>query len=182
MEGELMVKRKELKFAHEDAVLLGFIGYIESNGGHIEVVDKPDPPEAIVKINGKKTWIEVTDAFLDRRHAISLTSCSSEDVEDQPDDRRMIIEPDAIFRSQLVSVISKKYEKKSMIKIKDELGGGILLVGVFTPFNTARGIVQEENKTIEKLIQSKSCKVFNEIYVYDGTGAREYCRIYPLCS
>ncbi|MEZ9576235.1 MULTISPECIES: hypothetical protein [unclassified Vibrio] len=68
-----MVKRRDLKQVHENAVLQQFSKYMENLGITLDVLETPDPPEAIIEINGKKTWLEVTDAFLDKDHAIGLT-------------------------------------------------------------------------------------------------------------
>lgn len=174
----LVVTRRNLKEVHENSVLLAFENHLKQSGHEFKVIDRPDPPEAIVEIDNQKTWIEVTDAFLDIAHAISLTSRASEDMVHQRDDGRLIYEPDATFRKQLIDVISKKYDKATMQLLRNQLGCGILLVGIFTPFNTARGIVKEESNAIDNLIASKNCNVFDEIYVYDGTGAREFHRIY----
>ncbi len=76
-----MVKRRDLKQVHEDAVLQQFSKYMENLGNTFNVLGTPDPPEAIIEINDKETWLEVTDAFLDKDHAIGLTTGVSEDVE-----------------------------------------------------------------------------------------------------
>lgn len=76
--------------------------------------------------------LEVTDAFLDKDHAISLTTGVSEDVEHISDSGRLVIDPDQRFSSVLQSVIEAKYDKASMQSIFQERGAGILLVGTVT--------------------------------------------------
>jgi hypothetical protein len=76
-----MVKRRELKGVHEDVVLRQFKAHLENDGGHLNILDRPEPPEAIADLNGERTWIEITDAFLDKDHAIGLTSFASDDVD-----------------------------------------------------------------------------------------------------
>lgn len=173
-----MVKRRDLKKVHEDAILQQFSKYMKNLGNTFEVLDTPDPPEAIIEINAKKTWLEVTDAFLDEDHAIGLTTGVSEDVEHKSDSRRLVIEPDERFSSMLRSVIEAKYDKASMQSIFKDQGAGILLVGIFTPFASAADIAQSEAKTISELVAKKSVKVFDNIYVYDGTGQRSFHSIY----
>jgi len=173
-----MVKRRDLKQVHEDAVLQQFSKYMESLGNSFEVLETPDPPEAIIEINGKKTWLEVTDAFMDKDHAIGLTTGVSEDVEHISDSGRLVIEPDERFLSVLQSVIEAKYDKASMQSIFQAQGAGILLVGIFTPFASAAEIARYEAKSISGLVAKKSVKVFDNIYVYDGTGRRNFHSIY----
>ncbi len=173
-----MVKRRDLKQAHEDAVLQQFSKYMKNLGNTFDVLDTPDPPEAIIEINAKKTWLEVTDAFLDKDHAIGLTTGVSEDAEHISDSGRLVIEPDKRFSTVLQSVIEAKYDKASMQSIFQEIGAGILLVGIFTPFASAADIVKSEAKRISDLVAQKSVKVFDTIYVYDVTGEIRFRLIY----
>lgn len=173
-----MVNRRNLKDVHENAVLSDFRKHLQNHGIVMEICSRPEPPEAMVDIGGRRTWIEITDAFLDKAHAIGLTSGAADDVTHTPDSRRLIVDPDAIFRYQLLSVIDKKYEKSTMQKIALADGPGILLVGAFTPFNKARQIVQENKKSIEDLVSEKSIDVFDQIFIYDGHGNREFHLVY----
>ena len=177
-----MVKRRDLKQAHEDAVIQQFSKYMENLGKTFNVLETPEPPEAIIEINDKKTWLEVTDAFLDKDHAIGLTTGVSEDVEHRSDSGRLVIEPDERFSSVLQSVIEAKYDKASMQSIFQERGSGILLVGIFTPFTSAADIAQSESKSISDLVAKKSVKVFDTIYVYDGTGQRSFHSVYSAMT
>lgn len=169
-----MVSRRNLKSVHEDAVLRQFKEYLASNGVQLNVMGRPEPPEAIVELNGKRTWIEITDAFLDKDHAISLTSGVSDDIEHMPDGGRLIIDPDEKFSAVLRSVIEAKYDKASMRSITASQGSGILLVGIFTPFTTAVAVAHEEAEAIARLVLEKSVQVFEVIYVYEGTGQRSF--------
>lgn len=173
-----MVNRRELKSIHEEAVLQHFKAHVEAQGRSLNVLDRPDPPEAIVEIDGRNTWIEITDAFLDERHAIGLTSSVCDDVEHRPDSGRLIVAPDESFSSALHVVIEAKYDKASMHKVSAKLGPGILLVGVFTPFTTAAEVAKDEAGAIAKLIFSKQEKIFEKIYVYDGYGQRKFHVLY----
>jgi len=175
-----MVSRRDLKNAHEEAVLSQFKAHLESIDVRLEILGRPEPPEAIVELNGNRTWIEITDAILDKDHATSLTSGASDDREHIRDDRRLIVEPDATFSSALYSVIEAKYNKASMRSIARDLGSGILLVGIFTPFTTAEAVAHDEASAVASLISAKPIQVFNTIYVYDGTGKRSFHVLYRL--
>ena len=58
------MKERELKNADEDAVLESFKDHCSSVGKILEVKSRPDPPDAIVTIDGNNTWIEITGAWL----------------------------------------------------------------------------------------------------------------------
>ena len=169
-----MVKRRDLKSRHEEAVLQHFKAHLEGQGVSLAILDRPEPPEAIVEMGGERTWIEITDAFLDMKHAIGITSGACDDVEHIPDDGRLVIAPDETFSIALHSVIEAKYDKDSMRAIAAAEGPGILLVGVFTPFTTAEEVARTEAASIAELISSKPDKIFSKIYAYDSTGERQF--------
>ncbi len=173
-----MVNRKDLKSAHEDAVLRQFGVHLKCSGINFKILGRPEPPDAFVEISEKKSWIEITDSFLDKRHAIGLTTRASDDVEHSPDDSRLVIDPDEKFSKTLYSIVAKKYDKPSMHRIAEVHGPGILLVGVFTPFTTADAVSHDESAAIAEIISSKPVQVFRTIYTYDGTGQRNFHVLY----
>jgi hypothetical protein len=173
-----MLNRRKLKSAHEDAVLQHFQSYLRNNGFALQILTRPEPPEAIIDIDGRETWIEITDAFLNKAHAISLTSGACDDVKHVVDGNRLVVEPDETFSNVLHSVIEAKYDKGSMRTIAKIRGPGILLVGIFTPFTTAKEVAQDEAVAVAQLATSKPIKVFETIYVYDGTGQRTFHALY----
>lgn len=173
-----MVSRRDLKSAHEDAVLRQFKAHLESSGSRLEIIERPEPPEAIVELDGNCTWIEITDAFLDKEHAIGLTSSAAVDVDHVPDDGRLVLDPDATFSAALQRVINAKYDKATMQRISNAMGPGILLVGVFTPFTTAQAVAHEEAASVAKLVAQKPVQVFSTIYAYEGTGNRTFHVLY----
>lgn len=173
-----MVNRRDLKKVHEEVVLQHFKAYLEAQGIGLEILDRPEPPEAIVRVGGERMWVEITDAFLDKQHAISLTSGACDDVTHIPDDKRLVFSPDEMFSSVLHAVIEAKYDKDSMRSIAAAEGPGILLVGVFTPFTNAEEVASTEAASIAALVSGKSDKVFCTIYAYDGTGQRQFHVLY----
>lgn len=173
-----MVARKDLKSVHEAAVLQHFKEHLGAQGIALDVLATPEPPEAIVEIGGVRTWIEITDAFLDQKHAIALTSGACHDTRHIPDDRRLIVDPDEVFASVLRSVIAAKYDKATMRAFAASEGPGVLLVGVFTPFATAAEVANDEAAAIADLVSGKADQIFDTIYVYDGYGRREFHVLY----
>lgn len=169
-----MVTRRELKNVHEEAVLRHFKAHLETQGVYLDILERPEPPEAIVEMDGQRTWVEITDAFLDEQHAIGLTSGACHDTKHIPDDKRLVINPGEMFSAALHSVIEAKCDKASMRAIADAEGPGILLVGVFTPFTTAEEVACAEAASIADLVSEKPSNVFKTIYVYDGYGQRKF--------
>lgn len=162
------MKRNEIKNAHENSVIDSFKKYSDSLGNIIEVIRKPEPPDAIITINGNPSWIEITDAFFSRELAESITTHIADDKEHKPvpNEKRFCIDPDGKFSSVLESVIVEKYDKQSIGKVYERLGGGILLVGVINPFSGAQDLVNTEKQKIEEVVRSKEPR-FKEVYLYD---------------
>lgn len=165
------MKRYEIKNAHEDSVLESFKKHSAVSNETIEIISKPEPPDAIVTINGNTTWIEITDAFFNKEFAESITTYVADDKVYKPIPKRKgpYIEPDKHFSNVLEGVIVKKYDKASIGKVYKEHGAGILLVGIYNPFSHAGVLVRTEKEKILNAINSKEQR-FNKIYLYSIHG------------
>jgi hypothetical protein len=162
------MKHREKQSAHEQSVLDSFGVYLVERGSSLEVVARPDPPDAIVKIDGKDCWIEITDAFQNSDWARSLTSYAADDKDHQPYQSRVIYEPDSEACERVKAVILKKYEKNSMNGLLVKYGQGVLLVGAYTPLTSPEEIIEQAGEVILTEIASKSA-VFKSIYLYRNT-------------
>ena len=162
------MKRRDVKEVHENAVLEKFKNYCLKNGETLTIISQPDPPDAIVEINEGKTWIEITDAFLSRELAESITSHIAEDKKHKPisKGKRIVIEPTNQFSNTLKEAILKKYTKASIRNVYKEYGQGILLVGIITPFSDAKEAAKSDADLIRKAISSEE-KCFQKIYFYN---------------
>ena len=161
------MKRNKIKNVHEDSVLDSFKKHSASLNNIVVVISKPEPPDAIITINGNTTWIEITDAFFSRELAESITTHVADDKKHKPvpKDKRFCIEPDEQFSSVLERVIVKKYDKESIGSVYKQYGSGILLVGIINSFSDAQELISTEKQRILEAIKLKE-KRFNEIYLY----------------
>lgn len=162
------MKRNEVKNVHENSVIDSFKRHSNSLGSFIEITSKPEPPDAIITINGNPCWIEITDAFFSPELAESVTTHAADDKPHKPvpKEKRFCIDPDEKFSSILESVIIKKYDKDSIGNVYKQYGSGILLVGIINPFSGAKDLAKTEKKRIEDAVKSKEPR-FCEIYLYD---------------
>lgn len=162
------MKRNEIKDVHEDSVLEGFKKHCASLNQVIDVISKPEPPDAIITINGNTTWIEITDAFFSPELAESITTHIADDktYKPVPKEKRFSFDPDEQFSSVLESVIVKKYDKGSIGRVYKQYGCGILLVGIINPFSDAKELINTEKPRILEAIKPKVQR-FDEIYLYD---------------
>ena len=159
------MNRREIKDQHESSVLKSFEGYLLENEKRLLIKERPDPPDALVIINEKATWIEITDAFFNHEFARSLTSYAANDMDHIPADGGLYIEPDASFEQNVQTVVSKKYQKNSLLNVYEKHGAGILLVGLYSPF-AAVDEVKELVKVVSEL-KAQGDGRFNKIYMYD---------------
>lgn len=162
------MKRTEVKDAHENSVLASFIKHSASINVSVNLITRPEPPDAIVSINGKTTWIEITDAFINREIAESITTRVSIDkvYRSIPKEKRFVIDPDETFREILIDVIVRKYEKESIGSVYQQYGKGILLVGIVNPFSEARELAVTEKSKVLDAIKLQEDR-FDAIYLFD---------------
>lgn len=129
------MKRRDVKDHHEKSVIDSFQGYLASNGATLTVVDRPDPPDAIVDINGARSWVEITDAFTSDAVARSITSAPADDVPHWACGKTVALNPDESFEEILTKVINKKLSNRQLQSIASNSGKGILLVGIYSVFH-----------------------------------------------
>lgn len=157
------MKRRDVKDHHEKSVLDSFKSYLASNGTTLMVVDRPDPPDAIVDINGTRSWIEITDAFTSDTVARSITSAPTDDVPHWACEKTTVLNPDESFEEILIKVITKKLINKQLQSITSTSGKGILLVGIYSVFH--------DNSDFPRLLEVARNvhtinSMFSEIYLY----------------
>ena len=160
-----MVLRSKIKGVHESNVLSSFGEYLQSKGYFLIVETQPDPPDAFVKINGKDTWIEITDAFFSQEVAISVTSYASDDVRHRPSQGGLVINPDETISTRIESVILEKLNKQTMVSIAHSNDKGILLVGFFGPFFNLDAAANNLTETLKDRLRSQF--IFESVYLYD---------------
>lgn len=159
-----MISHRDLNSIHESAVLDSYKNFLSSQGKVLEVIDRPDPPDAIVKIDGVVTWIEITDAHFSHETAISITSHAADDKVHIPSKGALVGDSDSITNERVESTIKAKLQKKTMQSIATSNKPGILLVGLYGPFFDIFEV--ESNFSDEFKAELKAQNIFSSIYVY----------------
>ncbi|GGE49915.1 hypothetical protein GCM10007421_25300 [Halopseudomonas oceani] len=160
------MNRRDIKKAHEQSVIRSFKHYLERAGRTLSIVGYPDPPDAVVVLDGTPSWIEITDAFIGADFARSLTSFAADDVEYIPVGRGVALNPDESFIEEVVAVVEKKYAKASITEVFESSGAGILLVGLYSPFVFEREV--EHIVGVLSAIRQQHDDRFSELYVYNA--------------
>lgn len=160
-----MIARRYLKDEHELSVLKSFTRYQRDHGNQLTIVARPDPPDAIIDANGKRGWIEITDAFFSQEVAISITSYAADDVPHRPSSGGQVDDPDATTQRAIESVIRAKLAKPSMQKLANDMGPGTLLVGLYGPFFDVGEIASNLSAAFMKEVAQQT--IFDSIYLYE---------------
>ncbi|WP_207060893.1 hypothetical protein [Motiliproteus sp. SC1-56] len=159
------MKRREAKEKHEQSVLHSFEKYLLNKGVTLKIIGHPEPPDALVNIDGKETWVEITDAFLNEELARSISSYPADDVPHIHTKRKLIIDPEQIYEGVVQDVVLAKYNKNAIRNVYKMYAQGILLVGLFSPFVDIEDI--EDLVLKIKIIKNGSDNRFGKIYLYD---------------
>ena len=142
--------RKEIKDRHERYVVDQFIHFWdEHHRERFHVVERPDPPEAIVESPQRRTWIEVATVYIADQWARDLHSYANPDEEHVPMASGPYTSIDATFAKRFLKVLSNKLSKKSYETVVRMLGPGILLLDIKSPWfgnDTCEMMAQECRK------------------------------------
>jgi hypothetical protein len=129
-----MANRAETKSKHETAVLDAALAeHNRIHGLALAVVDRPDPPDAILSDGATTTWLEVTDAFFSVDWAKDLFSYASSEAH-KPMAEGGYAEPDAQLASNFCDLLLQKSGKNSYASVISAYGPGILVVGLESPW------------------------------------------------
>jgi hypothetical protein len=123
--------RRSIKKQHERCVVLDLVQWLEAQRQQsFSVVAEPDPPDAIIQAEDVVRWVEVVDAFWSSEWARDQYSYAT------PGERHIAIgpgphvEPDAMFCSHFVAVLTDKLEKASYTPYVSQYGPGFLVINI----------------------------------------------------
>lgn len=132
---EKQMSRKDIKDRHERYVVDEFLRFWESqHHEHFEVVERPDPPEAVVESPQRRTWIEVGTVYASDAWAKALHSYSNPDEEHKPMPPGPYVNMDLTFAERFLTVLRDKLTKTSYGPVFKALGPGILVLDTKTPW------------------------------------------------
>lgn len=129
-----MKSRAEIQVAHELAVLTA--GLAEHNrlyGLSLDVISRPDPPDAILSDGSITTWMELTDAFFSEAWARDLSSFTSIKGH-EPMAKGVYMDMDMQLAENFCDLLVKKAKKNSYKPLIQKHGPGILVVGLESPW------------------------------------------------
>lgn len=141
-----MKSRAEIQDAHELAVLAaGLAEHNRLHGFALQVISRPDPPDALLSDGSITTWMELTDAFFSEAWARDLSSFTSIKGH-EPMSQGVYMNMDNQLAEVFCDLLIKKASKQSYRPLVQQHGPGILVVGLESPWlddETLHSIDQE---------------------------------------
>lgn len=159
-----MSSRAKIRTKHETAVLQSALQEHNRHYGlSLKIVDRPDPPDAILSDGSITTWMELTNAFFSSEWAQDLFSYTSNEPH-KPMRPGPYINMDVQLAENFCTLLRQKSEKPSYKPFIEKYGPGILVVGLETPWldSTTFDAIDKEWSARGKPDISR---IFNHIYL-----------------
>lgn len=154
----------EVKKRHELAVLkAGLAEHNRMYGSALIIVDRPDPPDAILSDGTTTMWMEHTDAFFSGEWARDLTTHAAA-VAHRPMKQRGYFDPDAQLASAFCNCVIEKAGKTTYSNCVAQYGPGILVVGLESPWLDEETI-HEINRAWAELGNPDISSTFGHVYL-----------------
>jgi len=150
-----MRPRDRISDAHQNAVIDQFVEWLNlDKNTNFKVLERPDPPDAII-FNGKTTtWVEHCDLYRSSDEARSELSFVTPGEKHIPHSENPISDPDNRIAQQLVKRIKDKLTKSSYADSFCKYGRGYLVISERDPL-----FDNDSLKAIDMVIESST---FNE--------------------
>ena len=129
-----MHNRKKIQDNHELAVLNEFINWLNSQShGEFKIIGRPDPPDAIIKGNGRIEWLEHTDAYRSPEEAQEERSLVTSGEKPFHRKEHPIVIPDERIATVVVNNLHSKLQQDSYKTVYEKYGQGTLIVSERDP-------------------------------------------------
>lgn len=162
-----MPDRRPIKRAHERAVVRQFLLWLnETQPACYQVVDEPDPPDAVIESSALRTWVEIGDVFWNDAYAKSFLSFATPGELHKPVPRGPYSNVDWEFATRFVSVLRGKLENTSYEPFCGTYGQGYLVLCIYHPWfdETTRHAMQQHWSTTQPQVRDLRC--FREVFLY----------------
>lgn len=145
-----MVKRKDVKEAHELAVIDDFLEWYNAEyDADFELKSRPEPPDAVIidYDSDETTWVEICDAFYsaDWAHDQFSHATEGEDDFDMKPEHGVYMDMDKQAALIFVNEAKKKLNKSSYGDVSEEYGPGILVIIVDSPWFNDQTVAEMES-------------------------------------
>jgi len=159
-----MPDRRPVQQAHERAFVNHFLNWFNhAYRTNFEVVDEPNPPEAIIRSSRTTRWIEVSTAFWHGAYARDIYSLATPDEAHRPISPGPYRNMDSEFAENFVSVVKNKLEKRSYLSSFEAHGPGYLIIPIKYPWFDRQTVQVMKEAWLDSTINDLGC--FRAIYI-----------------
>jgi hypothetical protein len=121
--------RKDIQNQHEESVIQEFMHwYAKYAQESFDIIERPDPPDAIVKSEKRFCWIEHGDIYRHPDDAREERSFANHEEDRFLHSEQVFINPDQDLFDAFVRVLNKKLSNTAYEKAVQSYGQGILLL------------------------------------------------------
>lgn len=160
-----MRPREQIKRAHESAVIDQFVSWLNrSKGARFTVVDRPDPPDAIIVDGNKASWVEHADLYRDWEEAREELTFVTPGERHICHSENPIADPDLRTAAAFVQTMRDKLTKGSYKPIFEKYGRGYLVISERDPLFD-RDTIQEIDCATEAALFREDKRYFKGVFL-----------------
>lgn len=156
-------RRRPVQQAHERAHITAFLDWFNARyRSNYCITKEPNPPDALLRSNRKRRWIELSTAYWRPEYARDLASLATPGEMHKPIKKGPFRDMDAEFSENFADAVKKKLEKSSYIPWREKYGPGFLLIAVEHPWFDSYTLGMMRSALAAKTINDQQC--FRSIY------------------
>lgn len=176
-----MDARQQIKEKHEKAVVERFVQFLaQSRNENWHVIQNHgDPPDGLLKRNGKHLWVEIVGVYLNSDEAHEEWSAVT------PGEERHYHTPTPLIPRDMDQRVFEEAEKKmrneKYAALRDLYGPGVLICCERDPlFDSSMGLefILEKFRMSSEYLHDLNKNVFQEIYLLEQND--EFHKLFPL--
>lgn len=105
------------------------------------LLERPDPPDAIVRSGSVTRWIEIADVYWTDAWAKDLNSYATPEELHEPIDSGLYGGMDETLALRFVKILKSKIGKRTYKAFREKYGPGYLVLSIMSPFFDSRNSV-----------------------------------------
>ena len=156
---------RDIKNVHESAVVNDFVVWMNrTQGTDWRVIDRPDPPDAVIADGDAYAWVEHTDLYRHWEEARSETSFATRGKEHIPHSENPICDPDRRTAMALMKTLQNKLSNNSYRSAYERYGQGYLVISERDALFD-KDTEQEIDRLTDEVVISGDNGFFKKVYL-----------------
>lgn len=164
-----MNKRKPIQTQHEKSFINRFLCWLHENTGEqFKVLERPNPPDAIIGSDYRTSWVEACNTFYPEGYAQDIWSRVTPGEIYKPMPKTFQQDIDLKFAECFADSLKDKLSKESYSEYVKKYGQGYLIIGMQSPWFDETTKIYMRRECEARNFENKGS--FNKIFI-------EYCHI-----